>query len=263
MTGVTGAAPQTWAVRWRKLHKPRMRLFCVPHSGAGAAVYRPWDPLLPGDIELVSIRLPGRESRFREPAFSRLDDLIPELAANLAPLLDVPYGLFGHSMGGLVAFETCREIRRRGLPEPARLGISSRPAPQLPAGSVSVLGLPGQTPARDASDEEFATLVAALNGTPVEEVRDTMAAFAPFIPTLRADLLVIETYEYRPESPLDLPISVFGGEQDPVAPVADLRAWDAQTSVGCTVRTYPGGHFYLHQIREKFVAALVSDLLGN
>ncbi len=238
-----------------------MRLFCVPHSGAGAAVYRPWDRLLPRDVELVSIRLPGREARFREPAFSRLDDLVPELTGNLTPLLDVPYAWFGHSMGALVAFETCREIRRLGLPEPAWLAISSRPAPHLATGSVSVLGLPGQTPARDATDEEFATLVAALNGTP-GEVSGGTAALAPFIPTLRADLLVIETYTYRPEPPLDLPISVFGGEQDPVARLDELRAWDVHSSVSCTVRTFPGGHFYLHQIRERFVAALVSDLLA-
>ena len=260
MAAVTGAGPESWAVRWRKLPRPRMRLFCMPHSGAGAAVYRPWDPLLPGDVELVSIRLPGREARFHEPAFSHLDDLVPELAGNLMPLLDVPYGWFGHSMGGLVAFETCREIRRRGLPEPAWLAISSRPAPHLAAGSVSVLGLPGQTPARDATDEEFAALIAALNGTP-GEVRGGTAALAPFIPTLRADLLVIETYQYRPEPPLDLPISVFGGEQDPITSLDDLHAWHVHSSVSCTVHTFPGGHFYLHQIRERFVAAMVRDLL--
>jgi medium-chain acyl-[acyl-carrier-protein] hydrolase len=260
MAAVTGAGPESWAVRWRKRPSPRMRLFCVPHSGAGAAVYRAWAPLLPSDVELVSIRLPGREARFHEPAFSRLDELVPELADNLAPLLDVPYGWFGHSMGALVAFETCREIRRRGLPEPGRLAISSRPAPHLAARSVSILGLPGQTSARDASDAEFAALVAALNGTR-GEVRGGTAAFAPFIPTLRADLSVIETYQYRPEPPLDMPISVFGGEQDPVASLDELRAWHVHSSESCTVQTFPGGHFYLHEVRERFVAALVCDLL--
>jgi medium-chain acyl-[acyl-carrier-protein] hydrolase len=258
MAAVTG--PGSWAVRWRKLPSPRMRLFCVPHSGAGAAVYRPWDSLLPDDVELVSVRLPGREARFREPAFSRLDDLIAELADNLTPLLDVPYGWFGHSMGALVAFETCRETRRRGLPEPARLLISGRPAPHLAARPVSVLGLPGQTPARDATNAEFAALLAALNGTP-GEVQGGTAAFAPFIPTLRADLSVIETYQYRPEPPLDLPISVFGGEQDPVASLEELQAWHVHSSLSCRVATFPGGHFYLHQVRERFVAALARDLM--
>lgn len=262
MAAVTGARPENWAVRWRNLPSPRLRLFCVPHSGAGAAVYRPWDPLLPDDVELVSIRLPGRESRFREPAFSRLDDLVPELVDNLTPLLDVPYGWFGHSGGSLVAFETCREIRRRGLPEPARLAVSSRPAPHLATRSVSILGLSGQTTVRDATDAELAALVAALNGAPAEGRAGT-AAFAPFIPTLRADLSLIETYEYRSEPPLDLPISVFGGEQDPAAELDELRAWHVHSRMGCTVQTFPGSHFYLHQIREEFVAALVRDLVES
>lgn len=245
-----------WAVRWRKLPSPRMRLFCVPHSGAGAAVYRPWDQLLPHDVELVSIRLPGRESRFREPAFSRLDELVPALVSGLAPLLDVPYGLFGHSGGSLAAFEACREIRRRGLPEPSRLAISSRSAPHLATKSVSVLGLPGEKPAGDATDEELAALVAALNGN-----QGPTAAYGPFIRTLRADLSAVETYEYRAEAPFDLPISAFGGDQDPAASPDDLRAWGMHSRDGCTVRTFPGGHFFLHQAREAFVAALVGDLL--
>jgi surfactin synthase thioesterase subunit len=238
-----------------------MRLFCVPHSGAGAAVYRPWDALLPADVELVSVRLPGRESRFREPAFSRLDDLLPELADSLTPLLDVPYAVFGHSMGALVAFETCREVRRRQLPEPVRLLVSSRPAAHLAGRPVSVLGLPGQTSARDATDDQLAAMLAALNGHP-GQAPGGLAAYAPFIRTLRADLSVIETYQYRPEPPLDLPISVFGGEQDPAASPAGLRAWHAHSSMGCncTVQRFPGGHFYLHQHRERFVAELVRDL---
>jgi medium-chain acyl-[acyl-carrier-protein] hydrolase len=259
MAAVTGVGPESWVARWRKLPSPRLRLFCVPHSGCGAAVYRPWDRLLPGDIELVSIRLPGREARFREPAFSRMEDLVPELTDNLTPLLDVPYGWFGHSMGALVAFEACREIRRRGLPGPARLLVSGRPAPHLPVRSVSILGLPGQTSVRDATDAEFAAMLAALNGTP-GEVPGGMAAFAPFIPTLRADLSVIESYQYRPEPPLDMAISVFGGEQDPVASLDELDAWNVHSSVSCTVQAFPGGHFYLHQARESFMAALAADL---
>lgn len=261
MTAVAALDAGGWAVRWRKLDRPRLRLFCLPHSGAGAAVYRPWDALLPGDVELVAIRPPGRESRFREPAFAELTDLVPELVDQLAPLLDGPYAWFGHSMGALVAFETCREIRRRGLPEPVRLAVSSRPAPQLPLGSVSALGLPGGRSTRDATDEEFAALLAALNGAPGQAAANP-AAFAPFIPTLRADLSVIETYRYYPEPPLGLPISVFGGDQDPVASRAELQAWDVHSNVGCTVQLFPGNHFYLHQLRKRFVAALVSELPG-
>lgn len=256
---MTGTGPESWAVRWRQVLNPRMRLFCVPHSGAGAAVYRPWAPLLPDDVELISVRLPGRETRFREPAFSRLDDLVPDLADSLAPLFDLPYGWFGHSMGALVAFETCREIRRRGLPEPVRLAVSSRPAPHLAAHSVSALGLPGQTSVGNATDAEFAALIAALNGNSGDG-QAGVSALAPFIPTLRADLSVVETYQYRDEPPLDTPISVCGGEQDPVASLDELHAWNVHSRVGCTVRTFPGGHFYLYQVKERFVAALVRDL---
>lgn len=250
MAAVT-AEPGRWGVRWRPLAKPRMRLFCLPHSGGGAAVYRPWAGLLPPGVELVSVRLPGREARFREPPFSRLDDLVPVLLDNLLPLLKLPHSWFGHSMGALVAFEACREIRRRGLPEPARLLISSRPAPHLTARDEPISGVP---------DEELTALVTALNGTP-SEVHTRTTAFAKFIPTLRADFSVIETYRYRSEPPLDMPISVFGGEQDPAVSVDELRAWRIHSTIGCDVQTFRGDHFYLHQDPDKFVAALAAGLM--
>src|SRR6266545_727426 len=56
--------------RW--LHRPRprpaarMRLFCFPHAGGGAAAYRSWPDLIGEDIDIVAVRLPGRENRVVE-----------------------------------------------------------------------------------------------------------------------------------------------------------------------------------------------------
>lgn len=239
-----------WYVRWQTVPAPRVRLFCLPHSGGGGAVYRPWIPLLPADVELNSVRLPGRESRYRETAFSRLDELVPALVDNVTPLLDRPHAWFGHSMGALLAFEVVRELRRRGLPGPLCLLISGRPAPHL---------VPREQPISQLPDQEFAELVARLNGTPGEVYTKT-SAFATFIPTLRADFSVIETYSYQPEPPLELPIAVFGGEQDPVASIEELQAWQPHSTAGCTVRTYPGDHFYLNPERESLLAAVTGEL---
>ena len=46
--------------------------------------------------------------------------------------LDVPFALFGHSMGALLAFEFARRLRRAGGPQPRCLLASGHRALQLP-----------------------------------------------------------------------------------------------------------------------------------
>jgi len=246
------AASNQWGVRWRPVANPRLRLFCLPHSGGGATTYRAWAGSLGSDIDIVAIRLPGRESRFREPPFSRISDLVPVLIRNLEPLLDRPHAWFGHSMGALVAFEVCRVVRRHGLAEPRRLLVSGRPAPHLK---------PQDRPTYNTSDEEFMSLVTQLNGTPFE-VQHDRSAFSAFVPTLRADFRMIESYRYYPEPPFDYPISVFGGTEDRVVAVEDLDSWRIHSTAGCTIRLFPGGHFFLHKDQEKFMAAVTADLMS-
>ena len=49
-----------------------LRLFCLPYAGGGASIYRLWGPALPSWIEVCPVQLPGREDRYREPAFTSL-----------------------------------------------------------------------------------------------------------------------------------------------------------------------------------------------
>ena len=108
----------------------RMRLFCFAHAGGGTSFYRPWRAALAPGVDAAPVLLPGRETRFRETPYRRMEELIPPLCAALAPQLDRPYALFGHSMGAIVAFETARWFSARGA-GPACLIVSGRPAPRV------------------------------------------------------------------------------------------------------------------------------------
>src|SRR6185295_11175567 len=88
----------------------RLRLFCFPYAGGGASAYRGWATALPSDLEVCPVQLPGRESRLREAPFTRPEPLIQTLADVLEPHLDLPFVLFGHSMGGMISFELSREL---------------------------------------------------------------------------------------------------------------------------------------------------------
>ncbi|WP_204046945.1 thioesterase II family protein [Microbispora siamensis] len=247
MTSVSG-----WDVRWKTLDEPRMRLFCVPHAGGGASAYRAWAPLLAPGIEVVAIRLPGRELRFGETPYTSADDLVPELVRAVSPLLDRPHAWFGHSMGAIIAFESCRWIRRAGLGAPARLLVSGRSAPHLPPRGPFV---------REAPTPELTRWLRETGGTP-PELLDDPELFEALLPMMRADMTVAETYRYRPEPPLDCPVSVFGGNDDDHATAGEMRHWSRHTTAECRVRLYEGGHFFIHEMTEQILPVIGEDLLG-
>jgi medium-chain acyl-[acyl-carrier-protein] hydrolase len=246
--------PPRWAVRWQPAPAAGMRLLCLPHAGGSSFAYRRWGQRLAPGIEVIAIRMPGRQTRSGGPA--RIQDLAAALVRDIAPLLGLPYAWFGHSMGALTAFELCRAARGLGLAGPVRLLVSGRPAPHIPL---------RHTPLHDSPDAELAARLRGYCGTPAvpPEVLDDPSALRALIAVLRADLAVSETYRYHREPRLDCPITAFGGTDDPFATAGELGAWRSQTSAGFRVQMFPGGHFFLHEAPEEFLAAIKKDLAGD
>lgn len=245
------ATTQLWIGRPAPRSAAKLRLICLPHAGGGSAAFRPWVEHLPSDIELCSVQLPGREKRMTETPYSNMDELVADLATPLEALLDGPFALFGHSMGGLMAFALARHLRATGRPRPAHLFVSARRAPQIADADAPIHQLP---------DPAFvAALVRRYNGIP-REILQNVALLRLFLPTLRADLTMIETYRYVDEEPFDFPISVFGGWEDARATQADLCAWRDLTRSDFALRMFPGGHFFIQSERERLVAAVAGAL---
>lgn len=232
-----------WIVRIGGAVEPRLRLFCFPYAGGGASVYRLWQRSLPADVEVCAIQLPGRESRFAEPLYHQLTPLITNLAPAVEPLLDRPFVFFGHSLGALIAFELARYLRKVQQPEPKRLLVSARGAPQLPVREKKVHALP---------EAEFITSLYELGGTPqaVLENRELMEMMSPL---LRADFEIYERYIYTAEPPLSYPLIAFGGEQDNDVSLEALLAWQQQTSAGFISHTFADGHFFINTSREQLL----------
>jgi medium-chain acyl-[acyl-carrier-protein] hydrolase len=230
----------------------KMRLFCFPYGGAGASAFRTWGSVLPSWIEVVPVQVPGRESRFREAPFTRVEPLVQDLIKAFDGVSG-PFALFGHSFGALAAFEIARELRRRGKPSPKAFLVSGLPAPQLERNRPKIAHLPKDELVRKLRDE-FDLSPELLE---MPEILDMV------LPVMRADFEVVETYDYREEPPLDFPIHPFGGQDDREAKADELAAWNAQsTRPPVPVRLFPGDHFYLIKSRDALLAAVAEALKG-
>jgi medium-chain acyl-[acyl-carrier-protein] hydrolase len=232
----------------------RLRLFCFPFAGGGPTSFHSWLEALPPDVglatEICSIQLPGRCAVPTEPLVTRLTPLVEALIPAFRYQSEMQFAFFGHSMGALISFELARELRRRGMTGPIHLIVSGHRAPDLPDPHASIHELP---------DNEFIARLRELDGTP-EQVLQDPELMAIFLPVLRADFAVCETYHYEPDRPLDCSITVFGGNHDRRVQRDELSAWRSQTSKFFAVRMFPGGHFFLQTSFLPFVFALTHDL---
>ena len=231
----------------------RLRLFCFPYAGAGAAAFRGWQQALGDAAAVYPIRLPGRETRIAEPAIEHMGALVEAAFNALERHVDEPFAFFGHSMGAAVAFEVVRYLRSSRKPAPVSLLVSAARAPQFRLGHV---------PPPEPSEEQFLTEIQRLEGIP-KEVLESRELMKLILPALRSDARLYRNYVYTPGPPLDIPIHAFGGLEDPNIRPDHLEAWKEQTNSSFDLRTFPGGHFFIHTERAAFLTALSGVLTAT
>lgn len=239
---------------WIAYSKPspdaRVRLFCFPHAGGGASLYRSWSDNLPPAIEVCPIQPPGREGRLGERPFTRIEPLVRAVSETILPLLDRPFAFFGHSLGARISFELAKELRRSHRVIPAHLFVSACPAPQLPKNGSTY----------DLPNDKFLEKLRVLNGTP-GKVMNHKRLMRLLLPTIRADFEVYDTYAYSPCAPFDCPITVLAGAEDPVVSLDQLVPWRDHTRSDFWLTTIPGGHFFVHTSRPLVLGRVSEALL--
>lgn len=212
---------------------PRGRLLCVPFAGGGAGIFRSWPAAMPF-AHVVPLQLPGRERRLRERAYTAMGALIDDLAPAVVPLLDRPFAIFGHSMGAAIAFELARRLRDLGH-VPAHLFLSARRAPGEPPLHPPLFALP---------DARLIAETERLYGPFPDVLKQHPELLAMFLPTLRADYQLLDTWRPADAPPLSCPLTVLGGKDDHAVPPEVLEGWRAQTTGAFRLRILPGGHFF-------------------
>lgn len=246
---------------WRP-NRARVRCFCLPHAGGNGALFSEWTRLLEGRVEILAAHLPGRGKRFADPPHLTFPELMEDLERAAAALIDRDFGLFGHSLGGLIAHELAYRLETAHGYRPLHLFISGTRAPHSPRPASATL----RDDAHTLSDQEFADRLCALGGIP-QEYRDNQELMQFALPAVRADLRVLESYQ-PPACPqerrVSCPMTVFGGLGDlRDCPEESLREWSHYTSSRFNLRLVPGGHFFLDDNRRLLTQCLLRELADS
>ncbi len=215
-------------------------------------MFAPWAKLLPHEIELLGVQLPGRENRMREAPFTQIAPIVEKLNEVLFPLFDRPFAFFGPSMGSLVAFELARKLRQAYHLEPAHLFFASRFSPQMPDRLAHIAHLPTEA-FLDAVQQRY-------NNIP-DVIRKDPELIELFLPVLRADFSVIENYTYLNAVPFACPVTSMRGSADTVMLPEDFSGWQKHTSGQFNQLTFSGSHFFFIEQSARVVEHIAKVLL--
>jgi medium-chain acyl-[acyl-carrier-protein] hydrolase len=129
-----------------------------------------------------------------------------------------------------------------------QLFVSGHRAPQIPDPDPPIHQLP---------DAEFIEELRSFNGTP-KAVLDNPELMEVFMPLLRSDIGLDETYVYDHEAPLDCPVTAFGGLEDEEVSREELAAWHDQTRSRFNIQMFPGDHFFLNDKDSNGLLEIIS-----
>lgn len=272
----------------------RGRLLMLHHVGGDrnsfkAAVSR--QAVLSG-VEVWVVGYPGRIKG--ESTLSSVEALADEVFAAMMSRgkdfwVDLPLFVFGHSLGGIVAFELCRRLAARSSVVVAALVVSAVKSPQRLTEVNDELALNGYRAAHHCKgDLELVDYIRSIDGLPAGVAMEFLKMK---LPAIRGDYRVFETYRYDSVRPpvmlevsnrceatgctpalvhalpsiLDCEIVTFGGKLDTAVSLEDIQGWSAHTSRSYKHLQFTGGHFFFsdESCRQPFAAALAAVVSGT
>ncbi|MFF3177795.1 thioesterase II family protein [Streptomyces sp. NPDC057900] len=253
----TASAPSSpsgvWLRRYRPVEDPAVRLVCFPHAGGSATAYLRFADVLADagvGVEVLAVQYPGRQDRRGEPFIKTVDALVEAVLPELREWTGRPFALFGHSLGGTLAYETARRLTGTGE-EPVHLFVSGRRAPTVPRTDTAHL----------LDDRALISRISALQGTDPALLQDE-ELLRMVLPALRNDYGMAGAYRHRAGAPLSVPLTVLTGDSDPNVSVDDARRWSEVAGGPVDLRVLPGGHFFLND-RSETVCHIIEEALDH
>ncbi|MFH9608909.1 thioesterase II family protein [Streptomyces sp. NPDC017448] len=212
-----------------------IKLYCFPHAGAGVSSFGRWPSAIGSAASSTPVLLPGRDGRRREKRIVDRRVLLADLLRRYGRPTEEPYGIYGHSLGGLIAYTVARAAHRAGLPRPAFVAVGACPPPDVGARLTDACELP---------DDELLDVLAGFGALPPDAPRGGVWQRVA-LDVIRDDLRLARALRADADGPLDVPLLVLSGRDDPLAGpdvMAGWRDWGTRTVVE---RTLPGDHFFV------------------
>jgi external thioesterase TEII len=218
------------------------QLICFPYLGGYANSFNILADRLDDSFELWALNPPGHGSCKRLPV-EDMTVLLNLIFEEVNTILRPDSILFGHSMGGLVAYFLAQ-----------RLTDSHRPTLVLSACNTP----PDIRKVSHLPDNGLIEHLASYGGLP-SELMEERSLLDFFLPVFRADFKTLESASFMDWTPLSNPAYLLWGDRDHIVPLSAMLRWTNYLSG--EIRFVPvrdGGHMFIADMPEA-----VADILEH
>lgn len=244
-----------WFLKTKTSDDPvQLRVYLFPPAGSDVSIYSRWEYNLPSSIEVCKLKLPGRGMRISDDLMSDCHEIADIVAELIDSCTDVPFVIFGHSMGALITYETAVRLTERNNKLLKQIFVSAMKSPD----TVSDEGCFNEENDNSAlmmhklNDHDLIEKLKIIGNIP-DEIAQNEDYLDIIIPIFRNDLYLCDTYHLDNMEILDIPINVYGGTFDSVADAEQLEKWKAFSSEKVRITLFSGDHFYFEKNKLSFM----------
>lgn len=229
-------------------------VLCFPYAGGGANSYSKWIKKLSNCLDVYPVHLPGREERIEETLYTDIYLLANDITKEILQKFKEPLVLFGHSMGGKLAYEVAKNLQKNNHKSNFELIVSGSRAPSVEE----------KNPIYNLNDNDFINAINRFGGTS-KEVIENSDIIKFYLPILRADFFMDEKYLDKENYKISKNIHVFTGINDNEVTQEEVEGWNKYTDKLCDIKTFYGKHFFIFDDEDSVLDNIkrISNLLEN
>ena len=201
--------------------------------------------------EMITLEYSGRGTRSDEPLSNDIDLVVDDVYSQIIKCVepDEDYVIYGHSMGGLLAYLVGVKIQDSNFTAPRCIIVSGRYSPAV-CKNTNIHLLPSSA---------FWREIIALEGTP-QGIANEPQIQSFFEPVLRNDFKMVETYISEDLTILNFPIYVLYGKNEAIHNLQDFYRWKELSSEKVSFYEFEGGHFFIINKLNEVANLLLSIL---
>ncbi|MCI4139081.1 thioesterase domain-containing protein [Bacillus vallismortis] len=229
-----------------------IKLFCIPHAGGMTSIYNEWKPIVGLNVELIPIELAGRGTRFLDEHYKSFDQAVDDVVAKILNhnKIEQKFAIYGHSMGAYIAYEAVQILNKLNDNRLVHLFVSGKGAPYLTKKEFI----------SDWSDEELIKKIDELGGLH-NRLKNNRELLNLFIPVIRNDYRIIETYNHNIKNKVETKMTVISGKYDESISMQEILGWKEYSDKEVDIFQINGGHFFINENAKEVIKIIKEKLL--
>lgn len=221
----------------------------LPCAGGCAANYNKYKHFLP---DVTIYEYPGHWTRYREGLVHSVSALVEDFVTRVIDAeQDMPLYLFGHSMGGIVAWSAVEKLLSMGVTV-AGLYIAACSPPSESGDFLREI----------KNDNDIKLFLAKIRQVP-SKVLESAFFRENLLPSIKNDFQMIQNLSdgcIWSERKINIPITCFYGQDDSLVPYSNIQKWKEFTEKETRFFACRGNHFFVYDTTNaNYISNIISE----